>query len=304
VHRPTARLRPSIVVAAAVLLAGCANTAPGTTVPSSPSAPDTPAPATMSPSPSAAPSSIEAGQLVSIGDRALWLRCEGIGSPTIIFESGMGGDHRTWERVTPELADSTRTCVYDRAGIGESDPGPEPRTAATAVEDLRALVDVAEIETPLVLVGFSWGGLIAQLYAATHPDQVAGLVLVESNHPREAEQFEEHLTPEQIAEDRAVALDNPEGVDVYAAFAEAQESGPLPDVPLVVITAGLSEGWPPGWDAETFDALRAAQQADLVMLTSQGSQVIAEESGHHVPSQQPDVVVEAVQRVLAAVAGD
>jgi pimeloyl-ACP methyl ester carboxylesterase len=243
------------------------------------------------------------GQLVEIGGRSLWLECMGEGAPTVILESGLGGDHRTWNQVQPQLAAASRVCVYDRAGIADSDEAPGTRTAGDAVDDLAALLDAAAIEPPYVLVGFSFGGAITQLFASTHPDAVGGLVLVESNHPLEAEQFEAHLTPDQIEIDRGFALDNPERMDPFASFEELQAAGPLPDVPLVVVTAGISEGWPPGWDADTFDALRAAQQADLATFTPQGRQVIAEESTHHVPSQQPSIIVEAVEAVLSELDG-
>lgn len=284
----------------ASILAACAGPA---TTPANSVAPTTAHP-TATQAASMAPSASEAASdehLVSIGDRSLWLACEGEGGPTVLLESGLGGDHRTWERVQPALAASSRVCTYDRAGIGESDPATGTRTAVDVVDDLTSLLESAGIEAPYVLVGFSYGGAIAQLYAATHPEDVVGLVLVESNHPLEAEQFAEHLTPAQIAEDRAAALGNPEHLDVFAGFNELQAAGPLPNVPLVVITAGISEGWPPGWDAETFDALRAAQQADLVTFTDKGSQVVAETSGHHVPSQEPETIVAAVERVLDSI---
>jgi pimeloyl-ACP methyl ester carboxylesterase len=257
--------------------------------------------ATQAASSAPSPSDVAADDhLVSIGDRSLWFECVGEGSPTVILESGLGGDHRTWEQVQPALAASARVCTYDRAGIGESDPAEGPRTASDAVEDLASLLEAAETDAPYVLVGFSYGGAIAQLFAATHPDEVVGLVLVESNHPLEAEQFEEHLTASQIEEDRAAMLGNPEQMDVFASLDELQAAGSLPNVPLVVVTAGISEGWPPGWDAETFDALRAAQQADLATMTEQGSQVIAESSTHHVPSQEPDTIIAAVEQVLSS----
>jgi pimeloyl-ACP methyl ester carboxylesterase len=153
---------------------------------------------------------------------------------------------------------------------------------------------------PYVIVGFSFGGLITQMYAAQHPDQVAGLVLVEANHPDEPDQFNRHLTPEQIEEDRVASNSNTERVDVFASFSEAKEAGDLPDVPLVVVTAAENDGWPPGWDPEVFNRLRAGQQKDLAASVPGGQQVIANESGHDVPHDQPDIVVSAVATVLAA----
>ena len=289
---------PALVLA--FILAACSG-AGGTPATSTaePTAPPA-APQAASVAPSAAEAAADE-HLVSIGDRSLWVECEGEGGPTIILESGLGGDHRTWERVEPALAASSRVCTYDRAGIGESDPAAGTRTAADAVDDLAALLDSAGIEGPYVLVGHSFGGAIAQLYAATHPEEVVGLVLVESNHPMEAAQFEEHLTPAQIEEDRAGVLGNPEQMDVFAGLDEVQAAGSLPNVPLVVVTAGIAEGWPPGWDAATFDALRSAQQADLATFTGNGSQVIAETSGHHVPSQEPETIVATVEQVLDSI---
>ena len=287
----------------ALVLSACAGPAgrpgPSTAAPTTPATSVAPS---ISPS---SPPSVAATDpnSVAIGDRSLWLECTGEGSPTIVLESGLGGDHRTWDRVAPELSATARVCVYDRAGIADSDPAPGTRTAADAVDDLRALLDAAGIAPPYVLVGFSYGGIVTQLHALMYPDDVAGIVLIESNHPLEAAQFAEHLTPEQVELDREMALGNPEGLDVFAGMDEAAAAGPLPDVPLVVVTAGISEGWPPGWDAEALDALRAAQQADLATFTSQGTQVIAESSRHHVPSEEPATIVRAIEQVLDEIGG-
>ena len=296
----------ALALAGTLAACGQAGATPSGAPPSAVAVSRPPAPTATStaPSPSASsPDPASGGQLVEIGDRSLWLECSGEGAPTVILESGLGGDHRTWEQVQPQLAAASRVCVYDRAGVADSDEAQGPRTAADAVDDLAVLLEAAAIEPPYVLVGFSFGGAITQLFASTHPDAVAGLVLVESSHPLEAEQFEAHLTPEQIEADRAFVLDNPEGMDPYASFEELQAAGRLPEVPLVVVTAGISEGWPPDWDAETFDALRADQQADLATFTPQGHQVIAEDSAHHVPSQQPSVIIEAVESVLTDLGG-
>lgn len=292
--------RTALAIALAVVLVGCG----ASTVDSSATPPDSTATAsaglTPAPTASRSPEASEgSGTAIDIGGRSLWFECRGTGSPTVLLESGLGGDLRTWERVQPALGESARTCAYDRAGIGQSDPAAQPRTTQDAVEDLHAALSAAQIEPPYVMVGFSIGGLITQHYAASYPDEMAGIVLVESNHPLEAEQFEANLTQAQIEQDRASVLDNPEGLDPYTSYEQVQEAGPLPEVPLIVVTAGVPEGWPPGWDAELFDALRAEQQAELATLVTGGRQVFAETSGHHVPSTQPEVVIEAVESVLA-----
>jgi pimeloyl-ACP methyl ester carboxylesterase len=167
------------------------------------------------------------------------------------------------------------------------------------VADLHALVGAGKVDPPYVLVGFSFGGLVSQLYASTFPDDLAGLVLVESNHPDEVEQFEAELTPAQIKQDRREVNANEEGVDLYASFKQVQAAPDLPDVPLVVITAGKPEDWPPGWDAAVFNRLRATQQKDLVGLVPDGTQVIAKQSGHQVPASDPEIIVKGVASVLA-----
>jgi pimeloyl-ACP methyl ester carboxylesterase len=237
--------------------------------------------------------------MVDVGGRKLHLECDGSGSPTVILEAGLTGDHRTWDQILPEVASTTRVCAYDRANIDPSDQAPTPRTARDIVADLHALVGAGKLEGPYVLVGFSFGGLVSQLYASTFPDDIAGMVLVESNHPDEVDQFEAELTPAQITRDRQEANANPEGVDLYASFKQVQAAPGLPDRPLVVITAGKPEGWPPGWDAEVFNRLRADQQKDLVGRVSDGTQVIAKQSAHQIPASDPEIIVKGIKTVLA-----
>jgi pimeloyl-ACP methyl ester carboxylesterase len=298
---PQARRAAYAAVALTLALSACssADPSPAARADEAPS-PSASATATSSPTESKTPA-IDEPVSVDIGGRTLQLSCTGTGKPTVILEAGMAGDLRTWGAVQPKLAADSRVCSYDRAGVGGSPPAPsapEPRTAAAAVDDLHTLLGVAEIEPPYVLVGFSFGGVVTQLYAATYPKETAGIVLVESNHAREQAVFEKHLTPKQIKEDKAFVLGNPEGMDPFLSFEEISAAGPLPDVPLTVVTAGLAEGWPPGWDPETFDRLRAELQKDLTTLVpGGGKQVIAKDSHHSVPQEAPLVVVDAVAEV-------
>lgn len=244
------------------------------------------------------PSAQHDGQ-VDIGGRSLLLGCRGTGGPTVVLEAGLADDLSTWDSVLSSVSSRTRTCAYDRANIGASDAAPTPRTTTDMVDDLEHLLAAADEPPPYLLVGFSFGGLVVQQFAATHPDDVAGVVLVESNHPDEARQFEAHLTPRQIRDDRAEVAANPEGVDVLKSFDEVRAAGRLPAVPLVVVTAGAPVEWPPGWNPKVFNRLRSRQQADLATLVPGGRQIFAPQSGHRVPDEQPEVVVRAITDVLA-----
>jgi len=120
-----------------------------------------------------------AHQRVDIGGRKLHLYCSGAGATTVIFDSPSGDGGWAWFRVQPEVARHTRACIYDRAGLGFSDPAPRPNTSDNAVEDLHKALGVAGIKPPYLLVGNSLGGSNVQVYAYRYPKEVNGLVLVE-----------------------------------------------------------------------------------------------------------------------------
>ncbi|MES2128222.1 MAG: alpha/beta hydrolase [Pseudomonadota bacterium] len=126
-------------------------------------------------------------QMVDIGGRRLNLFCSGSGYPTVLFDTYSGDAGWVWLDVQPAVARSTRACVYDRAGLGFSDPSPRPGTSENAVDDLHKLLQAAGIKPPYVLVGNSYGGLNVQLYTLKYPAEVSGLVLVEAGSEHETE---------------------------------------------------------------------------------------------------------------------
>jgi pimeloyl-ACP methyl ester carboxylesterase len=125
------------------------------------------------------------GRLVNVGTHRLHLRCDGNGSPTVVFDAALGASSLSWSLVQPAVARITRACAYDRAGFGWSEAGPLPRTAGRVADELSELLGRADVPAPYVLVGHSFGGLVMRLFTARHPDKVAGLILIEPAIPEE-----------------------------------------------------------------------------------------------------------------------
>jgi pimeloyl-ACP methyl ester carboxylesterase len=122
------------------------------------------------------------GKLVDIGDHRLHIYPTGEGNPTVVFESGGASWCLDWYLVQNEVAKFTSACSYDRAGLGWSDSGPNPRTSEQIVTELHTLLKKAEIKKPYIMVGASFGGHTVRLFAKTFPDEVAGLVLLDARH--------------------------------------------------------------------------------------------------------------------------
>jgi pimeloyl-ACP methyl ester carboxylesterase len=131
------------------------------------------------------------GQMVDIGGYRLHINCHGTGSPTVVMEAGLTDPSLIWALVQPQIANTTRVCVYDRAGLGWSDASPKPRTAETMVAELHTFLTNANIPGPYVLMGHSTGGMLVRLYANNYPDEVVGMVLVDAQHEDQFERISE-----------------------------------------------------------------------------------------------------------------
>lgn len=129
-------------------------------------------------------------QLVDIGGRKMNLYCSGEGATTVIFDAPSGEAGWNWFRVQPEVARHTRACVFDRPGLGFSEPAKRPNTSENVAEDLHKLLAGAGIKPPYVMVGNSLGGANVQVYAYRYPAEVKGLVLVESQHEDETNRLD------------------------------------------------------------------------------------------------------------------
>lgn len=278
------------------------------------------------------------GKLIDVGGYRLHLYCTGTsrpGSSTVILEAGLGDPSLVWSKVQPGVASFTRVCSYDRAGSGWSDAGHLPRTAGRMVRELHTLLVRAGVAGPYVLVGHSYGGLIMQLYTYTYPQQVAGLVLVESVHVGQLRYPE--LRPDNVDETKQLSLCqalSPFGVvrlfgfwdgsvaeyspsvqpkakahfyqtrfcqtvsDESAAFeasASQVRAARLPLGHLPLVV--LTRGIPVSPDPQEEQDWQALQR-DLAGISSDSIHITATHSGHHIQLEQPDLVIAAIKLVL------
>ncbi len=275
-------------------------------------------------------SSARPGRLVELGSHRLHIFCVGTGGPTVVIDSGLGGSSLEWIKVQRSLARHVRVCSYDRAGYGWSEPGPLPRTTSRIVDELFQLLKNANIAGPYVLVGHSFGGYTAQLFANRYPDETAGLVLVDSSHP---EQFERFLAPpiranlapsgknrvmmlspsprmpEKLPDEvkPTVRVLNLRGetrramghelLDFRLSARQVRAANALPNVPIVVLTRG-KRVWPRTVRGQQMEQLWAQLQFELANRTRRAVQIVAASSGHHIHLDQPALVAESVQMVV------
>jgi pimeloyl-ACP methyl ester carboxylesterase len=247
------------------------------------------------------------------------LYCTGTGSPTVILEGGIGASALGWWNIQPTVAASYRTCSYDRAGYGWSAPGPSGRTVDVLVDELRTALAGGGITPPYILVGHSFGGLIAQHFAATHADEVAGLVLVDSSHARQANLTSpaasaggvhnpvRHVsdfdksgipeTPDEIASylntRRTAIFTQMDEIKSFTDSAALMRDEKLPDIPLTVITRG-QRAWPAGAEGDAQEAKWISLQADLASRSTRARHVFAALSGHDIPAEQPGLVSDEI----------
>jgi pimeloyl-ACP methyl ester carboxylesterase len=255
------------------------------------------------------PSSISG--LIDVGAYRLYYHCMGEGTPAVILEAGWGDVGDTWSLVQPEVATYTQACVYDRVGLGRSDPGPEPPTYLHAVDDLHALLENASIAPPYILVGHSLGGMYMRLYADRYPDGAVGLVLVDSSHPESFGRNAAVLPPETSDESESLRFYR-EWFTGYrrdpTLRSELLEPGSLGDLPLVVLTAmnkQRAEDLPAGLN-EQFNQIWLELQQELALMSTNSTHVVSEVSEHFIQHDEPELVIQAILDLLLEVrsAGD
>jgi pimeloyl-ACP methyl ester carboxylesterase len=183
---------------------------------------------------------LASGTLVAIGGgHSLYLHCVGSGTPPVVLEAGLGAASDAWRDVQPQLGRVTRTCAYDRAGLGNSLALPGVHDAADEINDLHRLLDRAAIAPPYVLAGHSYGGLPARLFVRAHPDQIAGVVLADAmGRDQTRRQLASWPTVQAPARRRRWAQPVIDGLDLRSSEALGRGIAALGDIPPIVVTAG------------------------------------------------------------------
>ena len=268
------------------------------------------------------------GRLVDIGSHRLHIHCTGVESPSVVFESGLGGTYLDWARVQPEVSRFARACSYDRAGYGWSEPGPEPRDARRIARELDALLARARIPPPYVLVGHSFGGLAIRMFASRGERRaVAGLVLVDAAHEDQFRRLESAgvrvpmaptgrrfiianhgLVPSALPESlkpvaRQLALARKAIRTLYAELGSLRRSagqmGSIVrriDAPVVVLSRS-----PRGDGGERHDRVDETWlvlQRDLARTIGNSSLQVVPGSGHYIHLDRPERIVDAIRTVV------
>ena len=269
------------------------------------------------------PSGPAPGVLVPVGSHSLHVRCVGPAGqrPTVILEAGGGAYSTVWSRVQDLLATRVRTCAYDRAGLGWSQPGPAPRTMTQEVFELHNLLQAAKIPAPYVLVGHSIGGLLVRLYTEQYGKDVIGLVLVDPTHESNVLfnlRVNRWVRIRELATGRAVPKPRHEGTvskgynpdDDYLAeemqqmfLSRQANSQSLGNRPLIVLAAAKPGDPPPGTTQEFASQLgheKDEQKADLAKLSANSKLVRDPSSGHHIYADNPQLVAGAIEDVVGA----
>lgn len=242
------------------------------------------------------------GRQVDIGGRSLYLDCRGSGSPTVVLEAGMGGGAAGWGSVLPAIAERTRVCAYDRAGLGRSEPRGR-HSAVDVAADLRAVLDAAGERAPYLVVGHSLGGVYGRIFSARERPDVAGIVLVDAFNPDLWGRLVAVMPPDKQPEWRDFLeptfdlVERTEDLD-WGRTAEELAATSVVGLPIEVVVVRQTFDGIPDLEPATVDAMYTAWRGGLESLSDDVRITVLTDSGHLVQLDRPSAIVDAVDRLL------
>lgn len=243
---------------------------------------------------------------IDVGGHKIDVKIKQGGPVPVIFEAGLLQDLSTWDPVFNIVGSFTTAVAYSRAGYGESEDGPLPRTPSNILKDFTVLLDNLDLKQPIILVGHSWGGLLARYYTANIPERIGGLVLVDATHGAEGQVMmsQDSIVAEFLRQGYMSFKDSSIKANAFSksVFSEwdvtdkIQETGGadfepiiLPDIPIVVITAQGGPLWPKG-----LKNTKRITQGEWIEYSSNAMWIITDKSGHDVMVDQPNLIVEGI----------
>lgn len=269
------------------------------------------------------------GKLINVGTHRLHIFCMGESNhkPVAIIDSGLGSFSLEWLKLQQDLSDEYQICSYDRAGYGWSDPGPFPRTSSQIVTELRTLLQNAHIPPPYLLLGHSFGGYNMMYYAKAFPQEVAGLILIDSSHPDQTTWFPSVFPEMAYSRGRTRYVSFPnlpknypqdkkrlgyhlmnsrkarnalrfESMNFEISARQVSQMGELPDIPLIVLSRG-ERAWPDTPEGEKLETVWIRLQNDLARMSAISKHISADFSGHYIHLDQPLLVEDAIRNIEA-----
>lgn len=234
-------------------------------------------------------------------NRKLYRKYSRKSTPSVIFIAGLGDSCETWREVQDRISQETSTFSYDRAGVGRSQVASVPRTCHDLVEELSELLLAIDMEPPYILVGHSFGGLVARLYASLYPQLIFGMVLVDAA-PEYKELAYEKVLPKKLAAENRQYFENPmlnsEKIDKVQSYKQIVDHSRQSDFPLSIITRGLPDEDDGEWPYQEILEIEQRLQVEFQRLSTSSKHRIAGRSGHYIHHDEPEIVIEEIMIML------
>lgn len=233
--------------------------------------------------------------LVQISDIKLFAKLVGKnnGKPTVVMDAGYGDYSKAWDSIISDISRLTEVLIYDRAGLGKSEKSSNSRTSCEMIKELNELLYRVNIKPPFILVGHSFGGVNARLYATEYPEEVGGLILIDSTPEDYREKFLPTMSIEfQEAYNKQFVYEG--NYDEFmASLKQVKETRRKLNVPLIVLSAGNKAHY-----SEESQELWNEMQKEILEISSNAEFIIAKNSAHYIQNDEPNVVIQAIERLI------
>jgi len=240
-------------------------------------------------------------EMINVGGHKLRTLQGGQGSPTVVIETGLGGNIGGWSKILPAVNKFTSTFAYSRAGTPPSESAPGPRTPRVIAKELHTLLKNAGVKPPYVLAGWSLGGLYVRVFTLKYPSEVAGLVLVDGSSEHDITLRDtfgpKNMTPAVRAATPPAQLAELDGFAATLDAGALEVPGNLPDLPMVVITS-LKTSAQGGPEADPHIKLWRQLQSDIFQSTTYGMHIVTDRSSHNIIWDEPNLVINAIRFVV------